>query len=235
MEEWVCVDGCPVKALGEQSGNCKTGGPGITKKNNNSVAYSGPASSQDRQTIGYADEGGAARFFQQFPGEDDLLRAPVETEAQATIIRGDCVEVMAEMEENSVDAIVCDPPYMLRFMGKKWDQPGAFVERQPERSNKWDMQAGNHNPCNPQDSARTKRVENQRQQEWHERWAREAIRVLKPGGHMLAFGGSRTYHRLVCAIEDAGFEIRDRILHLSGGGDAQESYGPELDWIYGSG
>lgn len=47
---------------------------------------------------------------------------------------------------------------------------------------------------------------------------REALRVLKPGGHLLAFGGSRTYHRLACAIEDAGFEIRDQI-----------------QWIYGSG
>jgi DNA modification methylase len=47
---------------------------------------------------------------------------------------------------------------------------------------------------------------------------RECLRVLKPGGHLLAFGGSRTYHRLACAIEDAGFEIRDQI-----------------QWIYGSG
>lgn len=47
---------------------------------------------------------------------------------------------------------------------------------------------------------------------------RETLRVLKPGGHMLAFSGSRTYHRMVCAIEDAGFEVRDQIM-----------------WIYGSG
>ncbi len=47
---------------------------------------------------------------------------------------------------------------------------------------------------------------------------REALRVLKPGGHMLAFSGSRTYHRMVCAIEDAGFEVRDQIM-----------------WVYGSG
>jgi DNA modification methylase len=48
-------------------------------------------------------------------------------------------------------------------------------------------------------------------------WA-EALRVLKPGGHLLAFGGTRTYHRMACAIEDAGFEIRDSI-----------------HWVYGSG
>ena len=44
------------------------------------------------------------------------------------------------------------------------------------------------------------------------------LRVLKPGGHLLAFGGTRTYHRMACAIEDAGFEIRD-----------------QLQWLYGSG
>jgi DNA modification methylase len=56
------------------------------------------------------------------------------------------------------------------------------------------------------------------QQQWHETWAREAFRVLKPGGHLLAFGGTRTFHRMTVAIEDAGFEIRDC-----------------LSWLYGSG
>ncbi len=55
-------------------------------------------------------------------------------------------------------------------------------------------------------------------QQWCQLWAVECLRVLKPGGHLLAFGGTRTYHRLACAIEDAGFEIRDSIT-----------------WIYGSG
>ena len=54
--------------------------------------------------------------------------------------------------------------------------------------------------------------------EFHAAWAAEALRVLKPGGHLVAFGGTRTYHRLACAIEDAGFEIRD-----------------SLHWLYGSG
>jgi hypothetical protein len=55
-------------------------------------------------------------------------------------------------------------------------------------------------------------------QNWHQAWATEALRVLKPGGHLLAFGGTRTYHRLACAVEDAGFEIRDSLiwLYLSG-------------------
>ena len=51
-----------------------------------------------------------------------------------------------------------------------------------------------------------------------EEWARECLRVLKPGGHIIAFGGSRTWHRLAVAIEDAGFEIRDGVLWLYGSG-----------------
>ena len=49
-------------------------------------------------------------------------------------------------------------------------------------------------------------------------WAEECLRVLKPGGHLLAFGGTRTYHRLACALEDAGFEIRDTIAWMYGSG-----------------
>jgi site-specific DNA-methyltransferase (adenine-specific) len=55
-------------------------------------------------------------------------------------------------------------------------------------------------------------------QEWCRIWAGEARRVLKPGGHLLAFGGPRIWHRLVCGLEDAGFEIRDSIMWLYGSG-----------------
>jgi site-specific DNA-methyltransferase (adenine-specific) len=90
---------------------------------------------------------------------------------------GDCIEVMRSMPDNSVDAVVTDPPYGLSFMGKKWD---------------YDVPS-------------------------EEVW-RECLRVLKPGGHLLAFAGTRTQHRMACRIEDAGFEIRDMIA-----------------WVYGSG
>ena len=63
---------------------------------------------------------------------------------------------------------------------------------------------------------------------------RECLRVLKPGGHLLAFGGTRTYHRLTSGIEDAGFEIRDSILTLRGGDAAELSPSP-VAWLYGSG
>lgn len=51
-----------------------------------------------------------------------------------------------------------------------------------------------------------------------EEWARECLRVLKPGGHLIAFGGTRTWHRLAVAVENAGFEIRDSIAWLYGSG-----------------
>jgi len=93
------------------------------------------------------------------------------------IIQGDSLIKLKELPENSVDSIVCDPPYGLSFMGKKWDYDVPSVEL----------------------------------------W-KEAMRVLKPGGHLLSFAGSRTYHRMAVNIEDAGFEIRDQIM-----------------WVYGSG
>jgi hypothetical protein len=55
-------------------------------------------------------------------------------------------------------------------------------------------------------------------QDWCREWAEEVLRVLKPGGHLLAFGGTRTYHRLACGIEDAGFEIRNQIQWVFGSG-----------------
>ncbi|GAG08439.1 unnamed protein product, partial [marine sediment metagenome] len=93
------------------------------------------------------------------------------------IVHGDCLDAMKDMEADSIDSIVTDPPYGLSFMGKDWDHgvPG-------------------------------------------ERFWKEALRVAKPGAHLLAFGGTRTFHRLAVAIEDAGWVIRDTV-----------------GWIYGSG
>jgi hypothetical protein len=130
---------------------------------------------------------------------------------------GDCVDLMRAMPENSVDSIVTDPPYGLEFMGKEWDAPwkkAGKVERAAEGTDR-------SHPF--RDGA--PRIEygiggsaSAAFQEWFEVVAVEALRVLKPGGHLLAFGGTRTYHRMACAIEDAGFEIRDSI-----------------HWVYGSG
>lgn len=94
-----------------------------------------------------------------------------------SLLNGNCLDILRELPDDSIDSIVTDPPYGLSFMGKKWDYDVPSVEI----------------------------------------W-KECLRVLKPGGHLLAFGGTRTYHRLAVNVEDAGFEIRDQI-----------------QWIYGSG
>lgn len=136
------------------------------------------------------------------------------------IEHGDCLDVMRRLADEGVqvDSIATDPPYGLGFTGKQWDTPGSFVERKPDRRQRFDHVGGNHNPTSPQDAARTRRVEGQKMQAWCEEWATLALALLKPGGHLVAFGGSRTFHRMICAIEDAGFEVRDGLCWLYGTG-----------------
>jgi DNA modification methylase len=124
----------------------------------------------------------------------------------AHVIQGDCVRLMGVwMPPNSIDAIVTDPPYGLEFMGREWDKLGGphwRTDRAPDKTGRGSWFGDNHD--SPRYGGKPRD-----QQAWHERWAIEAYRVMKPGGHVLAFGGTRTYHRLACALEDAGFEIRD--------------------------
>jgi site-specific DNA-methyltransferase (adenine-specific) len=130
---------------------------------------------------------------------------------------------MRELDEASVDAVVCDPPYGLEFMGKDWDafgKGGGAVVRDPatERGGFQDGNGGNPYSRSRIEYGRAQAGSMRAFQEWCEAWAVEALRVLKPGGHLLAFGGTRTYHRLACAVEDAGFEIRDSLIWLYGSG-----------------
>jgi site-specific DNA-methyltransferase (adenine-specific) len=92
----------------------------------------------------------------------------------------DCFDKLKELGDNSVDAIVTDPPYFISFMNKGWDNEDSIASKK-------------------------------------EFWA-ECLRVTKPGGYLLAFGHSRTHHRLFTAVEDAGWEIRDTIMWLYGSG-----------------
>ena len=131
------------------------------------------------------------------------------------ILVGDCREVMQTLEANSVDAIVTDPPYGLEFMGKEWDRLGATVEAvEPDSIAAF----GGSSPFGGGGQSIRYGKSASSMQTWHQSWAVEALRVLKPGGHMVAFGGTRTHHRLMCAIEDAGFEIRDCLMWLYGSG-----------------
>jgi len=258
---------------------------------------------------------------------------PHHASEQVTIHHGDCLDVMRELADNSIDAIVCDPPYSLGFMGREWDthnedEDAAFAywlagfvdgegcfrvqrhergtytctfaikvrrdergtleriqrflggighindgdgsgnahpqstytvgdktgclrlvrlfDKYPLRAKKrldyepwaqavveWNNMKRGHRWTGRADWSRMAdlkaRVERTREyvdppwsgdgyQDWCRMWAAECLRVLKPGGHLLSFGGARTWHRLAVAIEDAGFEIRDSIAWLYGSG-----------------
>jgi DNA modification methylase len=142
---------------------------------------------------------------------------PYFADSSVTLWHGDSLEVLHELPGASVDAVVTDPPYGISFMGKQWDQPGKFGSKSRRgggpNKKRGDqdaaLEAGRYDPS-------PHAMHNF--QAWCQAWAAECLRVLKPGGHLLAFGGSRTWHRLQCGIEDAGFEIRDSIAWLYGSG-----------------
>jgi DNA modification methylase len=147
------------------------------------------------------------------------VTTPHYADDDITVWHGDSLDVLRTLPDNSVDSVVTDPPYGLEFMGKEWDRFGrdtanGYTEtpRITERPGAVSAFAG-----------ASGRGVNSFQagspfQQWCEAWARECLRVLKPGGHLLAFGGTRTYHRLTCGIEDAGFEIRDGLVWLYASG-----------------
>jgi hypothetical protein len=165
------------------------------------------------------------------------MTEPFYTDPLITLLHGDCIEVMAGLEADSVDAVVTDPPYGLEFMGKGWDafrpatanRGGKAPGRSKQDPTKFAPVAygiggrrstmvcdgcgkrdkfTNPHTC-PPDTGWTRihldddprhAAYGQAFQAWCEQW------------------GTRTHHRLVCALEDAGWIIRD-----------------ELDWIYASG
>ena len=110
------------------------------------------------------------------------------------LLLGNCLDRLKDLEDNSVDAIVTDPPYGLSFMGKKWDYDVPSVDI----------------------------------------W-KECLRVLKPGGYLLSFAGTRTQHRMAVNIEDAGFEIRDMIAWVYASGFPKSlNIGKAVDKLQGN-
>ncbi|KLI04559.1 MULTISPECIES: DNA-methyltransferase [Mycolicibacterium] len=144
---------------------------------------------------------------------------PHYADDQVTLYHGDCLEVLTELSEASVDAVVTDPPYGISFMGRQWDQPGKFGSQRGDGR----PRGGHANSRGSHDAMAAGSYDlspsaMRNFQQWCEQWATECLRVLKPGGHMVAFGGARTWHRLAAAVEDSGFEIRDSIAWLYGSG-----------------
>ena len=131
------------------------------------------------------------------------------------IIKGDCIEEMKKLPDNSVDAVITDPPYHLMSIVKRFGnskahntpametkEGGVWARKAGGFMGKtWDGVGGDGIPI-----------------AYNVKLWKECLRVVKPGGFLLAFGGTRTYHRMVCGIEDAGFEIRDCIQWLYGSG-----------------
>lgn len=156
---------------------------------------------------------------------------PYYQDEQVTLHHGDCLDVLRADDygydwnlgyrsarmfpDNSVDAVITDPPYGIAFMGKDWDQPGAFGSERRNGSPQRTQREGLAMDAGRYDLSPAAMLNFQR---WCTAWATECLRILKPGGHLLAFGGSRTWHRLAAGIEDAGFEIRDSIAWLYGSG-----------------
>ena len=125
------------------------------------------------------------------------------------LLNGDCIEEMQKLIDDGVqvDSVVTDPPYHLtsivKRFGKEDSAPAQFgTDGAYARASKgfmgkeWD---GGDIAFRP------------------ETWEL-ALKLLKPGGHLLAFSASRNYHRMAVAIEDAGFEIRDQMMWLYGSG-----------------
>lgn len=135
---------------------------------------------------------------------------------------GKCIKVMRQMPDNCIDTIITDPPYGIRFMGKKWDTFGETSLKHYYKDHSFEK-----NKRLKEQSAFTTRAtaagsydfsRNAEFQNWCKKWAKEALRIAKPGAILLCCGGTRTFHRLTCGLEDAGWIIKDCILWLYGSG-----------------
>lgn len=115
---------------------------------------------------------------------------------------GDCIEYMRGYEDNVFTGVVTDPPYGLGILGKKWDtfDKSQFGRAGSEGEN--DLKVKKNFNILP-------RYRTDGLYEFAYEWAVEALRVVKPGGILLSFAGSRTYHKIASAIDDAGWDVID--------------------------
>jgi site-specific DNA-methyltransferase (adenine-specific) len=151
-----------------------------------------------------------------------LKNIGISTWNDALLFNADCLEILKRFPGNYFDSVVTDPPYHLTSIVDRFGDPNAAPAMSAAQRRFAKTGGADRMPGSDQYGRLSTGFMGQT---WDggdiafrpETW-REVLRVLKPGGYMVAFGGSRTSHRIVCAIEDAGFEIRDTLM-----------------WIYGSG
>ncbi len=132
------------------------------------------------------------------PSAPSAARGPTAADPGATVLHGDSLELLATLAPASVDAVICDPPYGIDFCGHAWD--GQAIRHAAASYGK------------------AKLAPNEAFEAWCGVWAAGCLRALKPGAHVAAFGSPRTFHRLGCALEQAGVELRDTLLWLYGTG-----------------
>lgn len=126
----------------------------------------------------------------------DRLGAAADSKGdlRSILLQGDCFAVLRELDAESVDAVICDPPYGIRVNSEAWD--------------------GQHIVDAAASFGAQELTPNEAFGVWCRRWASECRRVMKPGAFLAAFGSPRTYHRLACGLEDSGLEIRDTLMWL---------------------
>ena len=141
------------------------------------------------------------------------------------ILHGDCLDVLATLAPESVDACVTDPPYGISFMGREWDTFNPATVEQMRTPKAFGADEANPNLRGRTGWAGSAAIAYDRSaaaslkfQAWTQQWAEAVWRVLKPGAHAVVCASPRMDHRVRCGLEDAGFEIRDVVLWLYGQG-----------------
>ena len=140
------------------------------------------------------------------------------------LLTGDCLDVLATLEPDSVDACVTDPPYGIGFTGREWDTfTPESVAKLADQKRGFDRREPNPNLRGRSEWLAGAKVQYDRSaaaslkfQAWTQQWAEAVWRVLKPGAHAVVCAAPRMAHRVTCGLEDAGFEIRDSLLWLYG-------------------
>ena len=125
-----------------------------------------------------------------------------------SVVCGDNLTVMKTFEDNCIDAIVTDPPYALTTTAR-WKDTSKYAENQSDVGKRFSKGFMGKEWDGELPGIKT----------WE-----ECLRVAKPGAHLAAFGGTRTFHRLVVAIEDAGWEVRDCINYMHDGNEQKMAF-----------